>query len=243
MQFWSRTVHLASAGLLVIVLNGCLPSEQSDADDTKEPHFILGQSRVNAMDYQGAIDAFEQSLEANPRSAQAHYQLAMLYEQHVPDPAAAIYHYQQYLKFDPKAPNADVVSDHINSCKQQLASDVMAMPTAPAAIRQIEQLTDANEKLQMQVAYYSNQLVAAKLNTTVPQNNPPPQTVVNQISPQPAQNVSANQRPRTHTVVSGETAAAIARKIGVKLSALQSANPGVNLSKLKVNQVLNLPPP
>ncbi len=243
MQFRNRIVRLTMICLIGIALNGCAPSGQSDADDTKEPHFVLGQSRVNAMDYQGAIDAFEQSLEANPRSAQAHYQLAMLYEQHVPDPAAAIYHYQQYLKFDPKAPNADVVNDHINSCKQQLASDVMAMPTAPAAMRQIEQLTDANEKLQMQVAYYSNQLVAAKSSPTVPQNNLPPQPVANQIPPQPAQNVSANSRPRTHTVVSGETAAAIARKIGVKLSALQAANPGVNLSKLKVNQVLNLPPP
>ena len=45
----------------------------------KEPHYILGQNRVNAMDYQGAVEAFEESLEANPHSAPAHYQLAMLY--------------------------------------------------------------------------------------------------------------------------------------------------------------------
>jgi LysM repeat protein len=43
--------------------------------------------------------------------------------------------------------------------------------------------------------------------------------------------------------VAGETAAGIARKAGVKLSALEKANPGVNLARIRVGQVLNLPPP
>jgi len=60
---------------------------------------VLGKSRVNAMEFGPAIDAFEESLEANPHSAQAHFQLAMLYENQESDPAAAIYHYQQYLKY------------------------------------------------------------------------------------------------------------------------------------------------
>ena len=36
---------------------------------------------------------------------------------------------------------------------------------------------------------------------------------------------------------------AITRKFGVKLSALQAANPGVNLSRIRTGQVLNLPVP
>src|SRR5580698_3768 len=90
---------------LAIAATGCAPTSGS-SDDEKEPHFVLGQSRVNEMDYQGAVEAFEDSLEVNPRSAQAHYQLAMLFDTKLPDPAAAIYHYEQYLKFDPNAPNA-----------------------------------------------------------------------------------------------------------------------------------------
>ena len=42
-----------------VALNGCSPSDQSQLDEEKEPHFVLGKSRVNAMDYQGAIEAFE----------------------------------------------------------------------------------------------------------------------------------------------------------------------------------------
>ena len=46
---------------------------------------------------------------------------------------------------------------------------------------------------------------------------------------------------RTHTVAAGETLAAIARKHGVSLNALESANPSINPKKLRVGQVLNLP--
>jgi len=48
-------------------------------------------------------------------------------------------------------------------------------------------------------------------------------------------------KPRTHTVAAGETLAAIARKSGVSLIALQAANPGITPKKLHVGQVLNLP--
>ena len=54
------------AVLVGVALGGCAPG-QGQSDDEKEPHFVLGKSRVNAMDYQGAIEAFEESLEVNPQ--------------------------------------------------------------------------------------------------------------------------------------------------------------------------------
>ena len=59
----------------------------------------------------------------------------------------------------------------------------------------------------------------------------------------PATPKVATATSRTHTVVAGETAMAITRKFGVKFSALQAANPGVNLSRIHAGQVLNLPAP
>jgi LysM repeat protein len=205
------------------------------------------------MDYQGAIEAFEESLEVNPHSAQAHYQLAMLYENKESDPAAAIYHYQHFLKFNPNAENAEIITQHITSCKQQLAADVLAMPGTPAAIKQIEDLTEKNRQLQSQVdgwiAYYKNQPATQTNNLVAPKNNFSPPQTANPTSVQPAQIVAANPKPpavatpRTHTVAAGETEAAIARKFGVKLDILQAANPGVNPSKLRIGQILNIPSP
>jgi LysM repeat protein len=250
MNFENRLAVRACAVALGLMLGGCVPSGSSPQDEMKEPHYVLGQSRVNAMDFEGAIEAFEQSLEANPHSAQAHFQLAMLYEQKDSNPAAAIYHYQQYLKFNPKAGNADLIAQRIETCKQQLAANVLLLPSSPAAQQQVQQLLDTTRRLQEQVNWwqtqYTNLLNATKLNPPAAQNNSqgqyptPPQYI-------PAPNGGANSRPpvarsRTHIVTSGETAAAIARKSGVKLSALQAANPGVNLGRIRVGQVLNLPP-
>jgi LysM repeat protein len=248
MEFWNRAVFSLFAVCLGVVLAGCEPSGPN-ADDEKEPHFVLGLNRVNAFDYPGAVEAFEESLEANPHSAPAHYQLGMLYSEQETNPAAAIYHYQRYLDFDPKAPNADIVKQHIITCKQQLATDMLTLPSSSAAQQQLQQLADKNKQLQDEVdkwrAYYASQTALAKTNPPVAPNNvvSQPTTLVT-----PRQATTAIPRPpiakpRTHTVAAGETPAIIARKYGVNLNSLLAANPGLQPTHMHVGQVINLPPP
>jgi len=263
MSFWIRLVSGACIAWLAVALSGCTPSGRSPLSEEKEPHFVQAKGRVNAMDYQGAIEAFEQSLEANPHSAAAHFELGWLYDEKASDPAAAIFHYQQYLKLNPNADNADVIKQRIYRCKQQLAADVLPLPSAPAAQQQLEKLSEQNRQLQDEVgkwrAYYASQLTAAKTNATPTPVYNALESAANPTSAQPAQNVSAGPavasqdrptgskpaaaRPHTHTVVAGETAMSITRKFGVKLGALQAANPGVNLSRIHTGQILNLPSP
>src|SRR5277367_6016522 len=185
MDFSNRIIFSACAVCFGVALGGCEPSGQN-TDDEKEPHFVLGQNRVNAMDYSGAVEAFEESLEANPHSAAAHFQLAMLYDEKENNPAAAIYHYQQYLRFDPDAPNADIVKQHINTCKQQLAADVLQLPSSSAAQQQLQQLADKNRQLQDEVdrwrAYYASQMAALKTNLP---SNITPQPTATAIPSQP----------------------------------------------------------
>jgi tetratricopeptide (TPR) repeat protein len=260
MSFRFRFVFFICAVLLSAALSSCSP-DQNSSDEEKEPHFVLGQSRINAMDYQGAIEAFEESLEVNPHSAQAHYQLAMLYDTKVPDPAAAIYHYEQYLKFDPNAPNASIIRQRIEACKQQLAADVLALPASSATQQQLENLIEQNRQLQDEVnkwrAYYASQMSnAVPQNVSILSSTPTPTPIANSVmrnSPEQNNSVQTSRetvthsttaivpRSRTITVASGETAMAICRKHDIKLNALEAANPGINLSKLRVGQVLNLP--
>ena len=249
MEFWNRTAFCAFAAGLGVALGGCEPSGQGSADDEKEPHFVLGQNRVNAMDYAGAVEAFEESLEANPHSAPAHYQLGMLYSEHETNPAAAIYHYQQYLRFDPKAPNAKAVQGVITNCIQQLAANALGLPSSSAMQQQLQQLADKNRQLQDEVdkwrAYYASQTAAVKTNLPPAASNIAPQPAPTAITSPP---VIANPnppvtKPRTHTVAANETPAAIARKSGVSLSALLAANPGLQPTRMRVGQVINLPSP
>jgi LysM repeat protein len=104
-------------------------------------------------------------------------------------------------------------------------------------------------------AYYASQL-AARSNSPPQKYSAAQQTASPTpvgISAQPTASPDSTQstpapapkpaKPRTHTVVAGETAVGIARKSGIKLSALGAANPNVNLARIHAGQVLNLPPP
>ena len=254
MSFGNRFWFGVFAVWLWVALSGCLPSDQNQSDEEKEPHFVLGKSRINAMDYQGAVEAFEESLEVNPHSSAAHFELGWLYDEKESDPAAAIYHYQQYLKLCPTAGNTEVIKQRIESCKQELAADVLPLPSTPAAQTQITQLIEQNQQLQDEVnkwrAYFASQSAA---KNQAPTASPP----VNPVSPQPVHNASATvggpvpDRPvhatptkpilGTHTVAAGETAVRIARRYGITLDALLAVNPGLEPRRMHVGQVLNIP--
>ena len=224
MSFFGKWSPVLLAAALAAAAGGCSPMDSSPQDEEKEPHYVLGKSRVNAMDYDGALQAFEEALEANPHSAQAHYQMAMLYENQdsVADPAAAIYHYQQYLKYDPQANNADLITQRITGCKQKLAENVLQLPSAPATQQQLEKLAEENHRLHDQLSQwqaYAAQL-AARTNPPAPQiihatqseNAAPPRAT----SPTPddvttpAATASAGARA-TATAVATQSVAAFAR--------------------------------
>lgn len=251
-----------------VAVSGCSP-DSGQLDEEKEPHYVLGKSRVNAMDYAGAVEAFTESLEVNPRSAAAHFQLACLFDTTTreADPAAAIYHYREFLRLNPKAENAGVITQRIESCKIQLASNVISLPSTPATQKQLEDLVEKNHKLQDEVdkwrAYYIAQQNAPKPVPDAGAGNSPasgagspiPDDISTPGSSTMAGNAAGTARTivlkpapkpsakRTYTVAAGETLASIARKSGVSLTALRAANPSVSPSKMRVGQVLNLPAP
>src|ERR1017187_5985585 len=121
MNFLVRLIPGTAAVLLCAGLNGCLPQGQSQFEEEKESHYLAGKSCASSMDYRGAIEAFEKAVEVNPRSASAHLQLGMLYEEKEPDAAAAIFHYEKYLKLRPDPDKVEWIKQRINNCKQDLA--------------------------------------------------------------------------------------------------------------------------
>jgi LysM repeat protein len=243
--------------LASLALGGCLRSAPNPSDEEKESHFMLGRSRVSAMDYPGAIESFGKALELNPRSGAAHFELACLLEKREADPAAAIYHYQQYLRLRPKAENADTVNQHILALKQELAKTVSLGPVTERQQREFERLAEENRRLTEEVEKWracairlqalTNQVVTAPPVPRVAKpgaSNPPP------VRAAPALQASASvgsapavpmAMQRTHTVKAGETAATIARRYGVKLDGLHAANPKLDLRRLHVGQTLNIP--
>jgi tetratricopeptide (TPR) repeat protein len=249
----SRGALLLLAGL---ALSGCLRSTPSQMDEEKESHFMLGRSRVTAMDYPGAIDSFGRALEVNPKSGAAHFELACLYEKRETDPAAAIYHYQQYLKLRPKAENAETVNQHIMALKQELARTVSLGPVTERQQREFERLAEENRRLNEEVEKWRTYAMRLQaLTNQASAVSTPPRQVKQAGATQSAPNSSGTSstastasRPvltgsmqRTHTIKAGETAKTIARQYGVRLEALLAANPRIEPRRLQVGQTLNIP--
>ena len=103
MRFVPKLFCGIAALALCLAAGGCLPSSSNPLDEQREPHFLTGKSRVNSMDYEGAVEAFEKALEVNPHSASAHFELGLLYENNEQDFAAAIYHFDRFLKLRPNS--------------------------------------------------------------------------------------------------------------------------------------------
>src|SRR3974377_2434209 len=132
---------LRRTGLLLLTgaaFCGCLPTAPNASDEEREPHFLAGKRHVSQMDYRGAIECFERALEVNPQSAAAHFELGCLYEQKEADPAAAIYHYEHYLKLRANAENGEIVKQQITACKQELARTVSLGPITERQQREFE---------------------------------------------------------------------------------------------------------
>ncbi len=85
--------------LLCLWWSGCSFSSESGLEEEKDPNYLAGRSRRAALNFTGAIEAFEKSLEANPRSAAAHLELGLIYYQNITTNwARAIYHFEKYLE-------------------------------------------------------------------------------------------------------------------------------------------------
>jgi LysM repeat protein len=263
---WARLCAIGVA--LCLGLTGCLPPADNQVDEKKDPNFIAGKNLVSQMDWNGAIEAFEKALDSNPRSASAHFELGWLYEQKADDPAAAIYHYDRYLKLSASKDQADLVRQHVNSCKLELVKN-MAVVGTPGAQRELDRVIAENKNLQAQVAQLQADLASARATAVAVHSSPPPsqpvqkpianpvaeKTSVNPPRKEPARNssgtmgnyvsnrVSNSTAVRNHIVRSRETMASIAREYGVSIAALESANPQVRPTHLYVGQSLKIPAP
>jgi len=233
------------------LLGGCLPSAHSQLDEEKEPHFLAGKARVNAMDYRGAVESFEKALEVNPRSASAHLELGWLYENKEGDSAAAIYHFDRFLRLRPKADNADTIRNRILACKQQIAGTVSVGPVTQTLQREFEKLTEQNKVLREELAKAQAQVARLQAQTNVVPALPLPRSPGTAVGGTNKLNLAGqnlavdvpSRTGRTHTVRAGETMTTIARQHGLRVDSLTTANPGVDPRRLRVGQVLNVPVP
>jgi LysM repeat protein len=262
MTFWVHPLRCAVLLVCTLALTGCWPGGYSHLDEEKEPHFLAGKSRVNGMDYPGAIESFEKALEVNPRSGAAHFELGLLYEKTKPDYAAAIHHFERFLQLRPQSDYAEVVKQRILACKQELAKTVSLGPVTQSLQSEFEKLAEENRRLNEENRRTREELdqlrtllsrragsaasaspsLAANVHSPAPSSSSGPTSALLASGATSAASASRSV-VRTHTIKAGDTPLGIARKYGVKLEVLMAANPRADARRLQVGQTLNVPPP
>lgn len=239
--------------LLCLALAGCDPRSRGQADEQRESYFLVAKKRLQERDYDGAIEYFEKAVHVNPRSASAHFELGVLFEQQQNDYASALYHYQKTISLRPDIAAADIIRQRIEQCKREIAKSVVTLPSLENLQREVDRLRVENEQLKRTLKdwqnYYAGRgaspsnaapaaasALASARSVAVTNAARPAATRADTFRPAPAP-VAA----RTHRIIPGDTLARIARQYGVNLSALQSANPRLDPRRLRPGDTITIP--
>jgi len=261
MNFLARLRRCVGVIGLGAVLAGCSPSGQSRLDEQKDPNYLAGKRRVEALDYPGAAECFERALESNPRSAAAHYELGVIQYEKINDWAAAIYHFESYLRLEPQSHRVDTVKQLIAASKQELVKELPLTSLNQRELSHVGRLVTENNELRQQIEQLKLQLAQATLRSPVvtptpalaesrtggiaqiqpgsgSRSNPPAERATPLV---PREATVSSPSVRMHTVRAGETPASIARSYNVALNSLMSANPGIEPRRMRPGQTVNIP--
>ena len=144
---------------LTLALTGCeraggLPFTSEETD----PEYTRGKQLVRQGREQEALAAFLKVVALRKDDApESHLEAALLYQQHIKDPIAAIYHFRKFLELQPNSRQADLVRQRIDAAKREFARTLPAHPLEDASVKlefmdQLERLQRENDQLKAELS-------------------------------------------------------------------------------------------
>lgn len=144
---YSRSA-LAPASLAVALLVVISCSRRTTESEENNPFFIRGRRLREQSLYEDAALAFENCLRVTPRAASAHLQLGMIYEDHLDDEVAALYHYRAFLRKRPEHENATVAEASAQRVMERLIKRHAGVLSPEAAVRPPDQPDETDLAIQ-----------------------------------------------------------------------------------------------
>jgi len=182
----SRYLLLSLLALGALFFNaGCEPRERvgitAEVDD---PGYRRGKELLRQGRNQEALAAFLKLIEKRGEEAgESHLEVGLLYQFHIKDPIAAIYHYRKFRELKPNSPQSDLVRQRIDGATREFASTLPGDPLNNAVVPryegydQNERLQRENETLKAEAATLRAQM-ANRSGTTGTFRNSPPDTAI-----------------------------------------------------------------
>jgi nucleoid-associated protein YgaU len=185
---------------LAAILAGAVSFSACDRLALREPPtktMEAARKKASAGDFRAAIKLYEDALDGTPATAEAHYRLALLYDDKLQRPRDALHHFERYLELAPDGP----FNKEAKVYRKEGELKLMTALNKGSFVSQQEAARLKNENLSLRKRVV--ELVARR--DAVMASSPLPKAA------------DAKQKPippgaRTHTVVDGETLASIATK-------------------------------
>jgi LysM repeat protein len=183
--------------LLVFGLVAFSACDRFSLRDRPDKAMEAARRKASAGDFRAAIKLYEGALDGTEATAEAHYRLALLYDDKLERPRDALHHFERYLEL---APNGKF-SDEAKKYRKEGELKLVTALNKGSFVSQQEAARLKNENLTLRKRIV--ELVARREAALA--SSPAPKAA------------EAKQKPippgaRTHTVVEGETLASIATK-------------------------------
>ena len=116
----------------------------------------MAREKEKQGDYQAAVQWYEASLDGTIKTAEAHYSMALIFDDKLDNPVAALDHYRRYIELSPQGPHVKDAKSFADQDEFKLANTLSKgnfMPQQDAARLKNQnfdlqqQLTDARKEI------------------------------------------------------------------------------------------------
>jgi tetratricopeptide (TPR) repeat protein len=260
-----RPIHLGLVAWLFF-FSGCVQPKGEEVVEQNLASFKNGEDYLRQGRHDQALSSFLKVIDTVRIAPESHLYLGQLYLQHAKDPVLAIYHFREYLKYNPTSRQAPMVRELIDTAKKEFAR------TFPANLFDAElermDMLDVIEQKDAEILTLKKELARVKAESnymnirlqefqsrTPSYTTPEPPVVAQQrrVQPLPRSNLLGEPSPSAgtettavYTVVAGDNLVKISRKVYGTPSRYQEifeANRDVmpNINTIKVGMKLKIP--
>ena len=141
----ARTALVALAAC--VVFGGCdrFPAVFENKDRARDQ----AEQKQAAGDYPGAVNSYEKTLDGTSKTADAHFRMALIYDEKLNDSLSAVYHFRRYLALQPNGSHARDARNNLGRLELTLATSLSGgtLISHAEALRLKNENTDLHKQL------------------------------------------------------------------------------------------------
>ena len=108
-----------AVALMVGMLAGCTSQvREQDALEFSYPAIRKARAKLREGDRQSALALLNRAIDEKPKLAQAHLEVAQLYDDYDRNYVRAIYHYERYLELRPQTEKKEMIEGFIRKASK-----------------------------------------------------------------------------------------------------------------------------